>query len=142
MAGENGQPGAQQGGNGGPWGAANGQFQRELQQRLNDIENLRRELSRQGRDVSELDRAASALRGMGSTGSLSDDRAAKLLQAQVDAMKEFEFQLTKAVVGEKEGVRVGRVGDVAPAYRQWVDEYYREIGKADAGTTKRGKPPQ
>ena len=31
---------------------------------------------------------------------------------------------------------------LSPAYRQWVDEYYRQIGKADAGPSKRGKPPQ
>ena len=61
--------------------------------------------------------------------SLSDPRAAKTLHTQVEALKNFEFQLNRAVAGEKEGVRVGRVGDVPPTYRQWVEQYYREIGK-------------
>jgi hypothetical protein len=75
---------------------------------------------------------------MSNQGSLTDERAAKMLQTQVEALKAFEFQLNRAVVGEKEGVRVGRVGDVPPTYRQWVDQYYREIGKTPP---PRQKPP-
>jgi hypothetical protein len=101
------------------------------------MEALRRELSRQGRDVSQLDEAIQGLRGASNLRSLSDDRAAKTLQSQVDALKNFEYQLARAINGEKEGVRVGRVGDVPPAYRAWVDEYYREIGK----TPSAKKPP-
>lgn len=140
MAGGIGQPNSQEGGNGGPNGAQNGQLQRELAQRLNDLQNLRGELARQGRDVSELDHAIGALRGLtGGTSSMTDERALKTLQTQVEAMKEFEFQLTRAVIGEKEGVRVARVGDVPPAYRQWVNDYYKEIGKTPAA---KAKPPK
>jgi hypothetical protein len=72
--------------------------------------------------------------------SLSDPRAAKALHTQVESMKNFEFQLNRAVAGEKEGVRVGRVGDVPPAYRQWVEQYYREIGKTPPKKST-AKPP-
>src|ERR1044071_5870430 len=92
--------------------------------RLAEAEALRRELQRQGRDVSQLDQAIQGLQGANNLRSLSDDRALKLLQTQVDALKNFEFQLTRAITGKKEGVRVGRTGDVSPAYRAWVDEYY------------------
>ncbi|HET9424558.1 MAG TPA: hypothetical protein VFO55_04230 [Gemmatimonadaceae bacterium] len=134
-----GRPGREQGGNGGPGGNGNNfdpQFQRELAQRLAEAEALRRELSRQGRDVSQLDQAIEGLQRARNLRSLSDERAARMLQSQVDALKTFEFQLARAITGEKEGVRVGRVGDVPPAYRAWVDEYYREIGKTPAK-----KPP-
>jgi hypothetical protein len=117
------------------------QFQRELAQRLNDAEALRRELARQGRDVSQLDQAISGLRSLTNAKSLSDARAAKLLHDEVEAMKNFEFQLNRAVAGEKEGVRVGRVGDVPPTYRQWVEQYYRELGKAPPGKSGTRRPP-
>ena len=113
------------------------QLQRELAQRLAEAEALRRELQRQGRDVSQLDQAIQGLEGATNLRSLSDDRALKILQNQLDALKNFEFQLTKAITGQKEGVRVGRTGDVPPAYRAWVDEYYREIGKTPGAK----KPP-
>jgi hypothetical protein len=132
-----GRPGQQQGGAGGNGSNFDPQFQRELAQRLADAAALRRELARQGRDVSQLDQAIQGLKGVSNLRSLSDDRAAKQLQTQLDALKNFEFQLTRAINGEKEGVRVGRVGDVPPAYRAWVDEYYREIGK----TPPARKPP-
>ena len=89
--------------------------------------------------MSQLDQAINGLKGMSNLSSLSDDRAANMLHAQVEAMKNFEFQLNRAVAGEKEGVRVGRVGDVPPTYRQWVDQYYREIGKTPPRSTP--KPP-
>ena len=113
------------------------QLQRELAQRLSEAEALRRELQRQGRDVSQLDQAIQGLRGANNLRSLSDERASKLLQTQVDALKNFEFQLARAINGQKEGVRVGRTGDVPPAYRALVDEYYREIGKTPGAK----KPP-
>jgi hypothetical protein len=133
------------GGNGGNRNSANQgggqnmdpQLQRELAQRIADAQALRRELQRQGRDVSKLDQALQGRQSASNLRSLSDDRASKMLQSQVDALKNFEFQLTRAVNGEKEGVRVGRTGDVPPAYRALVDEYYREIGKTQGAK----KPP-
>jgi hypothetical protein len=113
------------------------QLQRELGQRLAEAEALRRDLARQGRDVSQLDKAIEGLRGASNLRSLADERASKMLMTQVDALKNFEFQLARAINGQKEGVRVGRTGDVPPAYRAWVDEYYREIGKAPGAK----KPP-
>jgi uncharacterized protein (DUF3084 family) len=118
------------------------QFQRELAQRLNDAEALRRDLARQGRDVSQLDQAISNLRTLANARSMSDPRSAKLLHDEVEAMKSFEFQLNRAVAGEKEGVRVGRVGDVPPTYRQWVEQYYRELGKASPVKSAAKPPPK
>jgi hypothetical protein len=137
-----GQPGGQvsNGGPNNPGGGLDPQFQRELAQRLNDAEALRRDLVRQGRDVSQLDQAIKGLRALTGEPSLSDPRAASTLHAEVEALKSFEFQLTRAVVGEKEGVRVGRVGDVPPTYRQWVEQYYREIGKTPPAKLT-SKPP-
>jgi hypothetical protein len=111
------------------------QLQRELEQRIADAQALRRELQRQNRDVSQLDQAIQGLQSASNLRSLSDDRASKMLQTQVEALKNFEFQLARSVNGQREGVRVGRTGDVPPAYRALVDEYYRELGKS-AGAKK------
>ena len=105
--------------------------------RLAYVEALLRELAGQGRYTMQLDQAIEGLKSAAGLKSLSDDRASKLLQPQLDALKSYEFQLSRSIAGEKDGVRVGRVGDVLPSYRALVDEYYRAIGK----TPPKNRPP-
>lgn len=105
------------------------QLSRELQQRLGEAEALRRDLRQSGADVSALDRA---IEGMKSVATKSDNsKAASDLRAQViDGLKAYEFALRKSL-GEVESGRVmsGRTGDVPPAFRAYVEEYYRAISK-------------
>jgi hypothetical protein len=115
------------------------QFSREAQQRLNDAEALRRDLARQGIPTTELDRAMDNLRQLVNPQYLEDTRTANQLRAKtIEGFKDFEFGLRKRL-GENDSTRVllERSGDVPPAYRQNVEEYYRSIGKGAA----KPKPP-
>jgi hypothetical protein len=120
---------------GGTGGYDRSQYNRELQERLNDARALRRELQRrEGVDLGELDRAIERMENLGRAGggSYSDPRAERELRAQVvEGLRSFEFQLGQ-VLGERAGERVlvDRSGEVPPEYRKYVEEYYRSLGRA------------
>jgi len=115
------------------------QFSREAQQRLNDAEALRRDLARQGISTTELDRAMENLRQLTNPQYLEDTRTASELRTKtIEGFKDFEFGLRRKLgEGDSTKVLLERSGDVPPAYRQNVEEYYRSIGK---GTSKPAKP--
>ena len=79
--------------------------------------------------MSALDRAIEGMRSVVST--TDDSKAASDLRAQViDGLKAYEFALRKALEGAENGrVMSGRTGDVPPAFRAYVEEYYRAISK-------------
>ena len=96
-----------------------------------DAEALRRELARQGIPMTELDRAIEGLRQLANAHVLEDTRASADLRAKtIEGFKDFEFGLRRRL-GEGDSTRVllQRSGDVPPAYKQNVEEYYRSIGK-------------
>jgi hypothetical protein len=108
------------------------QFSREAQQRLNDAEALRRDMAKQGIPTAELDRAIEGLRQLADARVLEDTRTAADLRAKtIEGFKDFEFGLRRRL-GEGDSTRVllERSGDVPPAYKQHVEEYYRSIGRA------------
>jgi hypothetical protein len=118
------------------------QFSREARQRLDEAQALREQLSRQGVDVKELDQAIEGLRGMTNSGSLEDpQRAAELRSKTIEGLKNFEFGLRRSL-GESEANRVllERSGDVPPAYKQNVEEYYRSIGRGKPDGKPENKP--
>ena len=118
--------GGQTGGGGSPSGRQ-GQFGREMRERLNDARELRRDLQGRGVDVADLDRAIARMQRMGSS---SDDQAARELRAQViEGLRAFEFQLGRAMGDRGERVLVERTGEVPPEYRKYVEEYYRSLGR-------------
>ena len=107
------------------------QFAREAAQRLADAQALREQLARQGQPTGELDRAIENLQQMAQGKGLEDTRTANELRSKVvEGFKDFEFGLRRRL-GEGDSTRVllERSGDVPPAYRQNVEEYYRSIGK-------------
>ena len=109
----------------------NQQVMRELQQRLADAEALARDLRRQGQDVAPLDRAIEAMKGMSTFTSLEDKRAESLLRTQVvEGLKAYEFALRRAS-GDEAGNRVllERSGEVPPAFKAMVEEYYRSLSR-------------
>ena len=102
-----------------------------MQQRLSEAEALRRDLAQQGVDVAQLDRAIDAMRAMGPVDLADLGPSSAQLRAQViDGLKAYEFALRRALTGPEEGrVLSGRTGDVPPAFRAYVEEYYRSIAK-------------
>jgi len=112
------------------------QFTREAAQRLSDAQALREQLAKQGQPTGELDKAIDNLQQMAQGKYLEDTRAAKDLRTKVvDGLKDFEFGLRRRM-GEGDSTRVllERSGDVPPAYKQHVEEYYRSIGKGKKTT--------
>lgn len=107
------------------------QFSREAQQRLADAEALRTDLQKQGLATKELDQAIDNLKQLTNTRALEDPRiSADLRSKTIEGFKDFEFGLRRKL-GESDSTRVllERSGDVPPAYKQNVEEYYRAIGK-------------
>ncbi len=107
------------------------QFSKEAQQRLADAQALRTELQRQGLATKELDQAIDNLRQLTNAHTLEDTRISTDLRAKtIEGFKDFEFGLRRKL-GESDSTRVllERSGDVPPAYKQNVEEYYRAIGK-------------
>jgi hypothetical protein len=118
------------------------QFAREARERLAEAQALRDQLAQKGLDVRELDRAIEGLRGLSNAQSLEDPRAAADLRSKtINGLKDFEFGLRRSQ-GEGDGNRVllERSGDVPPAYKQNVEEYYRSIGRGKAEVKPGAKP--
>ncbi|MEA3247452.1 MAG: hypothetical protein U9Q74_14960, partial [Gemmatimonadota bacterium] len=113
----------------------------ELQQRIADAEALARELRQQGQDVAPLQRAIDNLRNMTSTfTSLDDKRAEEMLRSQVvEGLKAYEYALRRAN-GDDASTRVllERSGDVPPAFKALVEEYYRSLSRP---APKKPEPP-
>ena len=107
------------------------QFSREAQHRLADAQAMRSELQRQGLATKELDQAIDNLKQLTNAKTLEDQRVSTDLRAKtIEGFKDFEFGLRRKL-GESDSTRVllERSGDVPPAYKQNVEEYYRSIGK-------------
>jgi len=113
------------------------QFSREAQQRLADAEALREQLAKQGLPTKDLDKAIDDLKSLANPRTLEDPRASADLRAKtIEGFKDFEFGLRRTLGGgDSTRVLLERTGDVPPAYKQNVEEYYRSIGKAKKGGT-------
>ena len=65
--------------------------------------------------------------------------AAELRSKTIEGFKDFEFGLRRALGGsDSTRVLLERAGDVPPAYKQNVEEYYRSIGRGK----QPAKPPK
>ena len=128
------------GGQGAPMGGWNltpeqiRQFSREYGQRRADAEALRRELSREGVDVSQLDQMIAQLRALESARVYDDPEELQRLQASVvERFKGFEFALRRAMEGElTDRPLLGGTSDVPAEYRKMVEEYYKALARKDA----------
>jgi hypothetical protein len=108
------------------------QTARELQQRIADAEAIVRDLRRQGQqDVAPLERAIEGMKMASTFTSLEDKRAEAVLRTQVvEGLKAYEFALRLAN-GDEAGNRVllERSGEVPPAFKAMVEEYYRSLSR-------------
>ena len=111
------------------------QFSREYRERRADAEALRRELSREGVDVAQLDRMIAQLRALESTRAYNDPEELKRLQsAVVEGFKGFEFALRRAMEGDlTDRPLLGGTSDVPPEYRKMVEEYYKALARREGG---------
>ena len=110
------------------------QFMREYRERRGDAEALRRELSREGVDVAQLDRMIAQLRALEAARVYNDTEELQRLQsAVVEGFKSFEFALRRAMEGDpRDRPLVGGTSDVPPEFRKMVEEYYKALARRDA----------
>jgi hypothetical protein len=110
------------------------QFMREYRERRGDAEALRRELSREGVDVAQLNRMIEQLRALESVRVYNDPEELQRLQAAVvEGFKSFEFALRRAMEGDlRDRPLVGGTSDVPPEFRKMVEEYYKALARRDA----------
>ncbi len=114
------------------------QFSREYRERRADAEALRRELSREGVDVSQLDRMIAQLRALESARVYSDAEELQRLQsAVVEDFKGFEFALRRAMEGDlTDRPLLGGTSAVPAEYRKMVEEYYKALARREATARK------
>jgi hypothetical protein len=138
QAGQPGEPGGADGGQASPNGMGGGregsarQYARELRQRRVDAEQLRRDLARQGLDVSDLDRIITGMRDLERSAALGDDAAAigRLRDEVAEGLKDFEFGLRRELRGpDEDRPRLGRQDEVPPEYRELVEKYYESLAR-------------
>ncbi len=125
------------GGGGGPGGSRNEvrQLRSELDRRVRDAEALRREMTGIGASgefgAERLDQVAAALRGLNPERLIGDPRGMEILEAEVlDTLRELEFDLRRALTGgEVADVLTGDAGRAPEAYREMVEEYFRNLSR-------------
>jgi len=116
------------------------QLDRELQQRIEDAEALRRAMTGIGRSgqappdgisPDRLDPALAALRGLSAERLSRDPRGMELLESEVlDSLRQFEFELRRSRFGgEDTGVAALGGERVPEAYREMVEEYFRALSR-------------
>jgi hypothetical protein len=114
------------------------QFSREYRERRADAEALRRELSREGVDVSQLDRMIAQLRALEAARVYNDAEELQRLQsAVVEGFKNFEFALRRAMEGDlRDRPLLGGTSDVPAEYRKMVEEYYKALARRETGKNR------
>ncbi len=114
------------------------QFSREYRERRADAEALRRELSREGVDVSQLDRMIAQLRALESARVYNDTEELQRLQGGVvEGFKAFEFALRRAMEGDlTDRPLLGGTSDVPAEYRKMVEEYYKALARREGASRK------
>jgi hypothetical protein len=102
-----------------------------MEQRADQIRDLRNDLRAMGRPVEELDRVLDSMTRLDDRGVVTDPRAlAEIHQGMLDQLKRMEFGLRREVEGER-GRNPTLTGsdDVPDGYRTLVEEYYRALAR-------------
>src|SRR5690606_16468703 len=102
---------------------------RELAERRSEAEELRREMTRQGADVGDVDRLLEQMREL-ERGRVweAEDEVRRLQDAIVDGWKLVEFRLLRAALaGEGDPPAERRLEGIPPEYREAIERYYRAL---------------
>ncbi len=147
QGGQNGQPGNQQqgradSGGGVPRDGAPGgtpglnrddirQFRREARERVNEAEQLRDLLRREGVNTGNFDDILGRIRALDRQGTFTDLDEIEALQTQiVQGLMEFEFSLRRELQrGDPERLVLNGSDEVPDDYRDLVSEYYRALSE-------------
>ena len=104
------------------------QLRSEARERLADMQDLQRELERQGVGADQLRDVMRSIRAIEQGGYKSREELDALQQQIIQGLKEFEFGLRRRAEGtDKEKLYLTGSDQVPPAYRKVVEEYYRSL---------------
>jgi hypothetical protein len=102
------------------------QFGRELRELTGNAEEIRRRLAEAGVNARDLESVIQELRGVTAGG---DPRGLQQLQAAVDHLKRFEFELRKKAGTDNQHLFLSGSDEVPAGFRQAIEEYYRALAK-------------
>ena len=106
------------------------QMQAELRQRIQDGENLARDLRGQGVDVTDLNRWLWQLRDLQRNGEHFQNREllASIQQDIAAGFKDIEFGIRRKLEGEPtDKLHLSGSEQLPPGYRKMVEEYFRSL---------------
>jgi hypothetical protein len=106
------------------------QMQAELRQRVQDAENLARDLRGQGVDVTDLNNWIGRLRELQRNGEHFQNRELLAnIQASIAAgFKDVEFGIRRKLEGEStDKLHLSGSEQLPPAYKKMVEEYFRSL---------------
>lgn len=115
---------------GGPPGGGNRQVRSEIQERIRELENLRRGVGRDRELARSLDQAIQNLKQLSESGFRDDTQTAALLKTQViDPIREVEIELSRRLQAKlgRNNLRLSDQGEAPEKYRKLVDEYYKRL---------------
>ena len=102
------------------------QFSRELREWSASADALRRQLSQAGVNPRDLDAVVREMRDWQPT---ADPRGLQQLQAAVDRLKKFEFDLRKKIESDSQQLFLSGSDEVPAGFRPAIEEYYRALAK-------------
>jgi hypothetical protein len=111
------------------------QFRGDARQYAADAAQLRRMVQGQGVDPRVLDEVLRNLKALDDDRVYQDAATLERLQSSVaEGMKRFEFSLRRQAESKGSEVFLSGTDDVPEQYRKLVDEYYKSLSKAPAGS--------
>ena len=110
------------------------QFQREFQERAQDVATLRDQLREQGQDVTDLDRALQAIRQLQNREAYEDLPQIAVLQQTIrESLGRVEFSLRRQVQGDEAPAALSGSEAIPERFRGLVEEYYRRLAREGGG---------
>ncbi len=108
------------------------QWQRELQERLADAQDIQRLLEPENFPADELDDIIQRMREFDDPRVYQDAAVLAGLQSLLlENLKRFEYRLRREVDTENEELFLALSDDVPPGFRDLIEEYYRSLSQQD-----------
>jgi hypothetical protein len=107
------------------------QYQSQIEQRADQIRDLRNDMSAMGRPIEDLDAVLESMARLDDRGVITDPRAlAEIHQGMLDRLKRMEFGLRREVEGDTgRNPTLSGSDDVPDGYRPLVEDYFRALAR-------------
>jgi hypothetical protein len=107
------------------------QWQREMEERLREIQGIRQGMGRDNPLVGDLDRAIRGLQNAIRSRTPGDPaEIERLAQQIIDPLRSVELELSRALqlIMAKDNIRSIQEDEIPSDYRKLVEEYYKKLG--------------